>query len=747
MASDAVASTTARDTPAGRAGFLRDALLRSYAQILFSQSAWVGVIVLLATAVSPRLMLGGLAAVLLATAIARGLGYAEDAVRDGLFGYNALLVGIGVAALLPLDAVAVGLGTVAVFATVLATAAARSVLWQSYGLPVLTVPFLVVFYLVLGAAPLLGAHLIPLPPPDAPLDALLTGAARDYLRSLGAIFFLPRTDAGALVLLALAAFSRIGVVLSLLGFGVAYCMGLPILLESTDLLAWVIGYNFILVAVALGGVWFVPGPAALGLALLGTLTSGLVSVGLLALLGPVGIPLLILPFNLTVLLVLTAMRQRVTDGRPRSVDFVPGSPEQNLAYFQTRLARFGAIHSVRFRAPFLGRWCCTQAVDGEVSHRGPWRHAFDFEIRDRQGRTFARDGETLADYHCYRAPVLAPADGTVARTVDGVADNAIGQLNLRQNWGNVVVLQHGPALFSMLAHLAPGSLEVRVGQVVRRGDRIGLCGNSGRSAVPHVHFQLQRTARPGDATIASELHEVVESVEDGERLHSRMVPREGSLLRNIDPDPRLAQLLGIEYRQPIVFAVERGGRVVNESIVPDIDVFGSLLLRSQTRHASLFYEHAEDVFTVYDTIGSRSSVLHALHAALARLPFELGPHLAWADELPLRGLIPWPLRPLLDVVSLFVPPAGVSMRYSASTSASGVTVTGESDRRLRDGRALLETRAVLSSTRGLERLEVTSRGQRTVAVRVAPGAAGSGANEMTARVAEQAGVEPARRTR
>jgi urea transporter/murein DD-endopeptidase MepM/ murein hydrolase activator NlpD len=705
------------DAPGGRAGFLRDAILRSYAQILFSQSTRVGAIVLLATAVEPRLLVGGLAAVLLATAIACTLHFGKEAIRDGLFGYNALLVGLGTAALLPVGGVALAVGTVAVLAAVLATAAARSLLWQGYGLPVLTVPFLIVFYLLLGAAPLLGAGLTPLPLPDAPLDALLADPARDYLRSLGAIFFIPRADAGAIVLLALAVFSRIGVVLSALGFGVAWLFGLPLLLETTPLLSWIIGYNFILVAIALGGVWFVPGPASLGLALVGTLLSGLVSIGLLSLLGPMGIPLLILPFNLTVLLILAALRQRTVDGSPRSVDFLPGSPEQNLAYFQTRLARFGAIHSVRFRAPFLGAWCCTQGVDGAVSHRGPWRHAYDFEICDRQGRTFAREGATADDYLCYRAPVLATADGTVARAVDGVPDNAIGQPNLRQNWGNLIVLQHGPALFSMVAHLAPGSLKVREGQVVRRGDALGLCGNSGRSAVPHLHFQLQRTSRPGDATIASELHEVIEPSESGEQLHGRIVPTEGSRLRNIEPDPRHAQLLGLEYRQPLEFSVDRGGVPSREVIVPDIDLYGRLVLRSTTHSASLFYEQTDDLFTVYDTLGSRSSMLYALHAALARLPFELDRHLTWSDELPLRALIPWPLRPLLDVASILLPPTGVRMHYSVSTSADGATITGESDRRSRDGTALLATHAVLSTAHGLERIEMTTRGARTVAVR------------------------------
>jgi len=39
--------------------------------------------------------------------------------------------------------------------------------------------------------------------------------------------------------------------------------------------------------------------------------------------------------------------------------------------------------------------------------------------------------------------------------------------------------------------LIPGSIEVRAGDQVRRGQRIGLCGHSGHSTEPHLHFQVQ----------------------------------------------------------------------------------------------------------------------------------------------------------------------------------------------------------------------------------------------------------------
>ncbi|KPJ74941.1 MAG: hypothetical protein AMS19_14615, partial [Gemmatimonas sp. SG8_23] len=445
---------------------VRDSVLHSYSQILFSRSLPVGGGLLLATLIAPRIGLSGLSAVLLAALIALALGFTEESIRAGLFGYNALLVGLGAAVLLPPEPISIGLTVVSVIAVVIVSGAFQSALGSVFGLPSLTLPFLLVFYLLLGGAPLLGQELVYTIDGGLIADEALPPLMRGYLSSLGAIFFLPRIDVGLVVLAALLVYSRIGFLLSLLGYAVAV-LATGLIQVQTGLLPLVIGYNFILVSIALGGVWFVPGPASFVLAAVGTLVSGLVSLGLIALLAPSGIPLLILPFNATVLLVLHAMRQRMQDQAPRSVDFVPGSPEQNLRYFRARLARFGTRYWIRFRAPFMGTWVCTQGVDGEISHRDAWRHAFDFEVADEpEGRTFRGEGLELDDYLCFGLPVLATADGQVARICDGVPDNPVGELNLRQNWGNYVILRHAVGLHSMVAHLSPGTLTVREGDFV-----------------------------------------------------------------------------------------------------------------------------------------------------------------------------------------------------------------------------------------------------------------------------------------
>ena len=697
--------------------FARDALLNSYAQVLFSSSGVVGLLLLAATAVSPRLAVGGTAAVALALLSARLLNLSSDQARSGLLAYNALLVGIGSAAMLSPSAHTVGLVALAVVATVLLTAALYSAMGVTFNLPVLTLPFLLVFTMVLAAAPALGVEVKWLVVGGGVLTLALPARLELLLQSLGAIFFLPRADAGLLVLAGMLVHSRIATLLALVGFALSQLVGFSLVGESHALMPVVLAYSFQLTAVALGGTWFVPSPSSFVLAGLGSLTCGLITLGTVPDLAAPTLPQLLLPFNLTLILLLYAMRQRVRDQAPKSVDFLLGTPEENLNYYRTRLSRFGARYFVRFSAPFMGRWTCTQGVDGPLTHKGPWRHALDFEITGEAGLTHGGTGRSLSDYHCYKLPVLAAADGTVAKVVDGVADNPVGQVNLKDNWGNLVVIYHAPGLYSMACHFSPGTLKVQQGQPVRRGDILGLCGSSGRSPAPHLHWQLQATARVGAPTLEVELHDVVRDG-DEPRLIGTYTPEEGDVVRNLEPDEDVARDLQLTYGKALRFTVNGVEMPREETVTPDIDLYGNLSLRSREQRAILYYNNSDDLFTVYDTIGRRRSVLHIMHAALARVPFEVEAALRWEDHLPLRHFLPWWGRVGLDLVSPFTRNTGIRVTYRARRQGKRLIIEGTSTRRHRDGGPLVHSEATLLSGLGIEDLKLTIRGRTHHASRI-----------------------------
>lgn len=84
-------------------------------------------------------------------------------------------------------------------------------------------------------------------------------------------------------------------------------------------------------------------------------------------------------------------------------------------------------------------------------------------------------------------PVLAPSTGVVefAGAVPPSADHARALL------GNHVLIRHGDSGYTTLyAHLE--SVDVRAGQHVTAGERLGAVGDTGRSTAPHLHYQVMR---------------------------------------------------------------------------------------------------------------------------------------------------------------------------------------------------------------------------------------------------------------
>lgn len=117
------------------------------------------------------------------------------------------------------------------------------------------------------------------------------------------------------------------------------------------------------------------------------------------------------------------------------------------------------------------------------------RYAYDFFIA-KENRTFAAEADAAnGSYYAFGQEVIAPADGVVVQVVNDVADNKPGTADETQPAGNYIIIDHDGE-YSILAHFMEGSILVKQGQQVKRGETIGLCGNSGNSSEPHIHFQV-----------------------------------------------------------------------------------------------------------------------------------------------------------------------------------------------------------------------------------------------------------------
>ena len=162
---------------------------------------------------------------------------------------------------------------------------------------------------------------------------------------------------------------------------------------------------------------------------------------------------------------------------------------------------------------FASEGCCrddTHHRRGLVPVNGrlmvPQRFAIDWYLLDSKNRAWVGDPSKLTSYRAYRKPIIAAAAGTVVARLDGMPNSrALPEpppiTPIEDSVGNRVIVKVSPGVYVLYAHMDPGSVQVRVGQRVRRGQLLGRIGTSGNSTVPHLHFQIltTRTFFPTDS--------------------------------------------------------------------------------------------------------------------------------------------------------------------------------------------------------------------------------------------------------
>jgi len=120
------------------------------------------------------------------------------------------------------------------------------------------------------------------------------------------------------------------------------------------------------------------------------------------------------------------------------------------------------------------------------------RFALETVSVDADAQTHPAWGPEKQSYYAWSEEILSAGDGRVFAVVADQRDLEIGQTlsTVESPAGNLVVIQHGPRLFSVYAHMQKGSAVVNVGDWVERGQPIGRVGNSGDSSQPHLHVHF-----------------------------------------------------------------------------------------------------------------------------------------------------------------------------------------------------------------------------------------------------------------
>jgi len=145
--------------------------------------------------------------------------------------------------------------------------------------------------------------------------------------------------------------------------------------------------------------------------------------------------------------------------------------------------------------PFKGTWTVISggefregAVQNNLLQQ---QYAYEFSAKDMDGSRYKSDGKANEDYFGYGKEVLAPANGTVVEAIDGIRENSPGLRNPYAPIGNTIIIQHSNHEYSVLAFLKQGSIRVKVGDKVTRGQVLAQCGSSGSATEPEIHYHLQ----------------------------------------------------------------------------------------------------------------------------------------------------------------------------------------------------------------------------------------------------------------
>jgi hypothetical protein len=158
--------------------------------------------------------------------------------------------------------------------------------------------------------------------------------------------------------------------------------------------------------------------------------------------------------------------------------------------------------------PFTGdRWLAANGPSNKSIHRRavivlngkprvPERYAIDWIKLGDDGDSFSGDQYKNSSYHAYNVPILAVPDGEIVAVKDGLPENVPHSdklavaMTLATLAGNHIVEDIGGGLYAGYAHMIPGTIRVKAGDRVHRGQVLGHLGNSGNSSEPHLHLQV-----------------------------------------------------------------------------------------------------------------------------------------------------------------------------------------------------------------------------------------------------------------
>lgn len=590
---------------------------------------------MLSTFIIPELGILALTGVILSNLIAIWLKFDRTKIRNGFYGFNGILLGAASSFYFEITPFLIGLIFIFIIITFFISAVLEHHFATVFNLPGLSLPFVIslyIFFLFLRNYDFI--HYKEFSFIDYPFLTFLPEAIKSYFKAFSLILFQSSILSGIILVLAVLFFSRVMFVNSILAFLFNYFFLNMIFPKADETLLILTGFNSILTAFALGGSLIIVSRKSLLLIILSSIMVIIFTGFFYKLLSFFVLPILVLPFNAIVLSTLYSLKFRQEQSDLVLLYFQPGSPEENFYYHTVRKNRFERFKYLFPELPFFGEWFVTQGHDSKPTHRDDWKYAWDFEIKDENNSLFKEDGKTVDDFYCYNLPIVAPLDGRVVKVMNNIPDNEIGEVNLKHNWGNTIVIDHGEGLYSALSHLIHESIKIEVDDEIRKGEIIAKCGNSGRSPVPHLHFQFQTNEKIGSKTYKFPIAHYIERKDKELFLHTFDYPAENSFVRNLEVHKTIKDCFDFKFGDKFKFQVNTGDEKFIEEWEVKVDILNMLYIESSRNSKAYFYPY-EKIFYFTNFIGNKKSALYYFYLIAAKVPLSYHENLKWNDSFPL----------------------------------------------------------------------------------------------------------------
>jgi len=594
-------------------------LLKPYVAILFLRDVKVGIILFLLSFLLPSVGFLGFVALISTILFAELISLREEYLKYGFYLYNSLLVGMGVGYFFEVTLLTIILTSILAILTFLISFGLNRV-FLKYSLPILSLPFAIVsmiFYLASIKYHTLVVNLLN----RVPLIEI-NSFFSPFFKSMGTIFFLPYNIAGIVISLILLFYSRILFFLAVIGF-LAGVWFHSLFVPFNESLNSFYNFNFILIAMALGGVFFIPHIKSYLIALIGVLLSVVLIDSMEVFFNLYSLPVYTLPFNtVTILFILLG----VSVGYKYFNYFIKGTPEKSLDYFLSNIYRFGG-NDIKINLPFSGKWKVYQTFDDEWTHKGDFKYAYDFVVK-KNGKTHKGEGLYLEDYYAFGEPVLSPVSGYVVDLRNDLEDNFIGNVDRVNNWGNYIIIKSAIGNYYVeISHLMKNSITVKVGDYVKVGDIIGKCGNSGYSPEPHIHVQVQAFAHLGSKTIPFKFFDFIKE----NKLYYYALPKKDEEIEAVIVDKSMKLRVNFILDDEFIYEIFENGEKKGEvKITVKMNDKGEFYLTDSKERLHFYID--EKLFYFYNYDGKKG-FLKELFMLSPRIPF-VNKNVLFEDILP-----------------------------------------------------------------------------------------------------------------